>query len=96
MYYVYFLLLSNRDIYKGQAKDLRQRINDHVNGKVQSTRHFRPFKFIGYEAYSLRSDALRREKYLKTTEGIRLLKQQYRDILNGKGSSRHPTGRHVE
>lgn len=95
MHYVYFLLLSNADIYKGQAKDLRQRINDHANGKVQSTKNHRPVTLIGYEAYLLKSDALRREKYLKTTEGIRLLKQQYRDILNGEGSSRHPTGRHV-
>lgn len=96
MYYVYFLLLSNNDIYKGQATDLKQRVNDHKTGKVQSTKNFRPFKLIGYEAYILKSDALRREKYLKTTEGIRLLKQQYRDILNWRDSSRHPTGRHVE
>ena len=94
MHYVYFLLLSNDNVYKGQTKDLRERIKNHVDGKVQSTKNFRPLKLIGYEAYILKSDALRREKYLKTTEGIRFLKQQYRDVL--KGSSRHPTGRHVE
>lgn len=96
MHYVYFILLHNGDIYKGQTKDLRQRIKDHNDGKVQSTRNLRPFKLIGYEAYTLKSDALRREKYLKTTEGIRLLKQQYRDNLNKTGSSNHSMGRHVE
>lgn len=82
MYYVYFLLLSNRDIYKGSCSDLTARIKDHEVGKVQSTRNYRPFKLIGYEAYLLKSDAQRRERFLKTTEGRRLLNQQYRDIIN--------------
>ena len=34
-----------------------------------------------HEAYGLESDARRRERFLKTTEGKRLLKQQIRDIL---------------
>jgi len=87
MFYVYFLLISNGDIYKGFCGDLKQRIKDHTNGKVQSTRNYRPIKLIGYEAYLLKSDALRREKFLKTTEGIKLLKRQYRDIINSKQSS---------
>ncbi len=95
VHYIYFLLLSNNDIYKGQTGDLRQRMKDHLAGKVYSTKNFKPLKLIGYEAYFLKSDALRREKYLKTTEGLRLLKQQYRDVLTEKGSSRHSTGRHV-
>ena len=87
MFYVYFLLISNGDIYKGFCGDLKQRIKDHTNGKVQSTRNYRPIKLIGYEAYLLKSDALRREKFLKTTEGVKLLKRQYRDIINSKQSS---------
>ena len=71
-------------IYKGSTADLKSRIKDHETGQVQSTRDFRPVKFIGYEAYVLKSDAQRREKFLKTNEGRRLLKQQYRDIINAK------------
>jgi len=82
MFYVYFLLISNGDIYKGFCGDLKQRIKDHTNGKVQSTRNYRPIKLIGYEAYLLKSDALRREKFLKTTEGKRILKMQIKDLLN--------------
>jgi putative endonuclease len=81
MYYVYFLLLSNNDIYKGVSGDVSGRISEHADGKVISTRNYRPMKLIGYEAYALKSDALRREKFLKTTEGRRLLNQQYRDII---------------
>lgn len=85
MYYVYFLLLNNKNIYKGLCSDLRKRISDHKLGKVKSTKPFRPFNLIGYESYGLKSDALRREKFLKTTEGKRLLYRQYRDILNKQG-----------
>lgn len=84
MYYVYFLKLKNNDIYKGSASDLKIRIKEHEAGKVESTRNYRPVKLIGYEAYLLKSDAQRRERFLKTTEGMRLLRRQYRDIIKGK------------
>ena len=98
MYYVYILLLKNKSLYKGITSDLKRRIAEHKLGKVNSTKHKRPLKFIHYEAYLLKSDAERREKFLKTTEGRRLLKQQIKDMLkelNG-GSPGHPTGRPVE
>jgi putative endonuclease len=81
MFYVYLLLLGNEDIYKGVTDDLKRRFSEHKNGKVKSTRNYRPIKLIGYEAYILKSDALRREKFLKTTEGRKFLRQQYRDII---------------
>ena len=82
MYYVYFLKLSNGDLYKGSTNDLKRRIQEHNSGNVESTKNYLPVALIGYEAYILKSDAQRREKFLKTTEGRRLIKQQYRDILN--------------
>ncbi|HNT29609.1 MAG TPA: GIY-YIG nuclease family protein [bacterium] len=93
MYYVYFLLLANGDIYKGSCSDVQQRLIDHQNGRVKSTQHYLPFHLIGYECYYLKSDALRREKFLKTTEGRRLLKQQYKDIINHLTENISQTGR---
>jgi len=81
MFYIYFLKLSNGDIYKGFTEDLKRRLEEHNQGRVNSTKNYRPLILIGYEAYKLKSDAIRREKFLKTTEGRRLLKQQLRDIL---------------
>ena len=81
MHYVYLLRLSNGDIYKGSTGNLKQRIQEHEGGKVESAKSFLPMQLIGYEAYALKSDAERRERFLKTTEGRRLLKQQYRDML---------------
>jgi len=82
MYYVYLLLLKNNQIYTGITQNLKQRLSEHINGKVKSTARRRPLKLIHYEAYLLKSDALRREKFLKTTEGKRLLRQQLKDLLN--------------
>lgn len=86
MTYVYFLKLSNGDIYKGSTDTLDRRVQEHHDGKVESTRNYRPLSLIGYEVYSQKSDALRREKFLKTAEGRRLLRQQYRDAITSSGT----------
>ena len=59
-----------------------RRLGEHQHGKVKSTKNFLSAKLVGYEAYLLKSDATRREKFLKTNEGRKLFKKQYRDILN--------------
>ena len=84
-FYVYVLLLSNNDLYVGYTTDLKRRIPEHERGGVQSTRFKLPVELIHCEAYALETDARRRERFLKTTEGKRLLRQQIRDILVGKG-----------
>ncbi len=81
MFYVYILLENNGQFYTGFSSDLRQRVKDHNAGKVESTRDRRPLKLLHYEAYTKESDARRREKYLKTSEGKRFLKQQIRDLI---------------
>ncbi len=97
MYYFYMLSLNNDNIYKGITSNLKRRFNEHRYGKVLSTKGKNP-KLIHYEAYLLESDARRREKFIKTTEGRRIIRQQLRDILmrNDVGSSGHSTGRPVE
>jgi len=90
MYYVYFLFLNNQKIYKGFTTDLIRRIKEHKTGEVASTKNKKP-TLIHYEAYLLKTDAERREKFLKTTEGRRLLRRQLKDLLNKLGSSGHMT-----
>ena len=81
MYYIYILLLSNGNLYTGQTTDLKRRCLEHKYGKVISTRPFLPHRLLHYECYVLKSDSLRRERFLKKTEGKRLLRMQIRDIL---------------
>jgi len=80
-YYVYILLLSDKKLYTGSTSDLLERVDKHKNGHVISTKNKRPIKLIHYEAYMNKRDALRRERYLKTTEGKRFLRQQIKLLL---------------
>jgi putative endonuclease len=77
MYYVY-VLYSEEDghLYIGSTPDLKLRILKHKTGRVRSTKNRRPLNLIYYEAYLLRTDALRREKYLKSGAGRRELAKQ--------------------
>ena len=97
MYYLYILFLNNGNLYKGVTSDLKRRIGEHKRGKVISTKNKNP-RVIHYESYLFKSDVRRREKFLKTTEGRRLLKQQLRDVLDSHemSSPSHSTGRPVE
>jgi putative endonuclease len=69
-YYIYILHSPTKNfIYTGYSENLRQRISEHNSGKVKSTKAYQPLKLIFYEAYLKKSDAKRREKYLKSNKG---------------------------
>ena len=68
-------------MYVGRTEDLRRRIKEHGLGKVKSTKKLIPFLLIFYEAFLSKTDAIRREKYLKTTKGKSSLRQMVRDSL---------------
>lgn len=76
MYYTY-VLRSFRDgkLYIGYSENLRKRFRDHQLGVVESTRARRPFELLFYEAFKEQEDALRRERYFKTTKGKAALKK---------------------
>ena len=81
--YCVYILHSVADdfLYAGFSTDLKQRLIDHFNGNVQSTAPRRPLHLIHVEYYLSRSDAVRREKYLKTTKGKRTLRLMLKDSL---------------
>ena len=82
MFYVYVLKsLMDQRFYVGYTEELDDRIIAHKAGKVFSTKWRRPFEMIYYEACRKQSDALRREKYLKTTYGKRYIRNRLRDDL---------------
>ncbi len=81
MHYVYYLRMNNGQVYTGYSSNLKQRIAQHEHGVVTTTSKYLPITLIGYEAYIEKSDAQRRERFMKTTEGKRLFRQQYRDII---------------
>jgi putative endonuclease len=69
-YYVY-VLLSEKDglYYTGYTKDIVNRMLEHTNGKVSSTKLRLPMKLVYWEVCLNKQDATRREKYLKSGNG---------------------------
>lgn len=64
--YLYLLKSISRNWhYIGSTKDLKKRFSDHNAGKVRSTKFYKPFKLIYYEAYENYGLARKREIELK-------------------------------
>jgi putative endonuclease len=80
MHFVYILHLKNNTLYTGCTANIKRRIEEHKKGLVQSTKNKKP-TLIHYEVYKLNSDAIRREKYLKSTEGKKMLRKQIKNLL---------------
>jgi len=86
MYYVY-VIQSKKDgkWYTGSTNDLRRRFNEHILGKVSSTKNRVPFLLIYYEACLNEQDAKYRERYLKSGMGKRYLKNRLKRFLSLTG-----------
>lgn len=76
MHYVYFLELSNKNIYVGQTNDVLSRFKKHNSGHIQSTKSFIPAKLKGYFAVETKQKAIELEKYFKTGSGKAFLKKR--------------------
>lgn len=81
-HYVYVIeSVKYGDLYVGQTNDLKNRLQEHNQGLNLSTKAHRPWQLIHYEAYRNGKDAIRREKYLKTSQGSRLLKRMLKEYF---------------
>ena len=81
-YYVYIIeSIKNRGLYVGETNDLKNRLQEHNRGDNISTKTYKPWKLIHYESYLNQEDALRREKYFKTSQGGRLLKRMLKEYF---------------
>jgi len=66
---VYFLELSNGDIYVGSTDDLRRRFERHQRGHVTSTSQYLPAILRPYVAVADELTARRLERYFKSESG---------------------------
>jgi putative endonuclease len=84
MYFVYVLKSeTDNNLYVGYTHNLEQRLEQHNDGNVYSTKRRRPLNLIYYEACLNQQDATHREKYLKTSWGKRYLKTRLKNYLTG-------------
>ncbi|OGY86505.1 MAG: excinuclease ABC subunit C [Candidatus Kerfeldbacteria bacterium RIFOXYB2_FULL_38_14] len=83
-YYIY-ILQSKKDnkFYTGYTKNLKLRFEQHQKGLVKSTKNRRPFFLIYFEACLNRSDATKREKYLKTHYGKMFIRNRLKSYFTG-------------
>lgn len=82
--YVYGLRsLTDHQFYVGLTKDLPQRVQQHNDRLVTSTKNRVPFELVYWEGCLNQSDAAQREKYLKSAWGKRYEKIRLRRYLTG-------------
>ncbi len=78
MFYTY--ILRNNKIsryYIGNTNDLKNRLKEHQNGNVQSTKSDLHYELEWYCAFKTEKQAVAFEKYLKTGSGIAFMKKRF-------------------
>ena len=79
VFYVYFIRSEAfpEQRYIGFTADSKQRIAAHNAGASVHTSKYKPWKLIGYHAFSEKSRAQEFEYYLKTGSGKALANKRY-------------------
>lgn len=85
MFYYTYILKSLKDnkMYTGYTKNLKLRFEQHNKVLVDSTKDRKPFILMYYEACLNQQDATHREKYLKTYNGKRFIRNRLKSYLTG-------------
>jgi predicted GIY-YIG superfamily endonuclease len=63
-------------LYKGSARNLKERLKDHRAGRVSRTKNRRPLILVFHEYFSTYTEALQKEHFLKTGAGRKWLSTQ--------------------
>lgn len=67
MWHVYILQCEDGSLYTGCSNNVEQRFHDHKNGKGgRYTRSHRPVKLVYQEQFNTQSEALKREREIKS------------------------------
>ena len=80
-YFVYILKSEiDESYYIGYTSNLQNRLKEHNSGKTRYTSHKRPWKLVYREEFQDKSEALKREKFLKKQRNSNF----YRRIIEEK------------
>jgi len=70
LFTVYVIVSLNENLfYIGQTEDLLRRYRQHASGENRSTNRLRPHVVGHVECFGTRTEAMRREKQLKSAAG---------------------------
>lgn len=77
-YFTYVLRSGkNGDFYVGSTEDVGKRINLHNEGRVKSTKGYRPWELVECHKFNSRSEAIKHELFLKTGQQKEGLRKKY-------------------
>jgi len=76
--YAYMIESEKGFRYTGHTPDLERRLSEHNAGLSHSTKHGRNWRIIYTEEFDSRGDAMKRERYLKSSAGRRYVKTMLR------------------
>lgn len=86
-HYVYVIESDkNHNLYTGYTKDINNRLKEHNRSENFSTKPYLPWHLIYCELCINEIDAKRRENYLKTSQGARLIKRRLKEYFYNKKS----------
>ena len=72
-HFVYFAQSQGDfSVYVGYTINLKERMAQHNAGKTKSTKSKTPLTLIYFEAYTSKSDALKREKFIKNNYACKM------------------------
>ncbi len=70
MWFVYIMRsVPTGRLYVGMSEDVDRRHAQHERGNVRSTKAYRPWILVHVEAFASKTEAFRRERYLKSPAG---------------------------
>jgi putative endonuclease len=70
MYFVYILKSQTyQRYYIGSTENKEKRLSNHNAGKVKSTKSYKPWEIIRIEKYDTKTEALKRERQIKSYKG---------------------------
>jgi len=82
-YFIYVLKSkSYNNFYIGSTQDIENRIREHNSGRCRYTKGRIPWVLVYSEEFSTRSEAMKREKFLKGGKGREFLKGELNKVLN--------------
>jgi len=78
VYYTYILKSSaSGRYYIGHTSDLALRLDRHNEGMVRSTKNRGPWEIVYFEEYETRSDAMQRERFLKSLKSRKSIEELF-------------------
>ena len=81
MFYVYILeSIKDSSFYIGQTEDLEKRLNFHNQGLSKYTSRKIPWHIVYFEEYKTRTEALKRERFLKKQRN----RDFYKSLINNQ------------